>query len=605
MRDQANAIENDPVTRLFRVTDYGAKPDSGEDATRAIQAAIDAASAMEEPAVIEFPLGRYDLYPVNAAQAPYYVSNTVSEDEHPDPTKTIGLWFKGASRIRVEGNGSRLLFHGKMTPIVMDGCVDAEIRNLTIDFARPTISEIRIAAIGESYWDVEVHPDSYYLLKDDKLHWVGEGWSYRGGPAQEYDPVSNRTWRVPNPVTLANHVEQLELGKLRLRFASAPFTTVGHVFQMRDGIRDQVGSLIVGCRNIIWQNVWMQYMHGLGIVGQFSENLTLEGLRLAPDPSEGRTAAGFADFVHLSGMKGKVSIVDSEFEGAHDDAINVHGTHLRIVGVEDGKRVRVRFMHPQTYGFNAFHPGDEIDFISARALTSYATRQVIDIKQLSLREAELTLDALVPETIGDEDVVENVTWTPEVSIRGNVFKRIPTRGILVTTRRKVTIENNSFEKLHMSAILIADDAESWFESGMVRHVRIRGNRFIACGGGTQPVILIHPENTLVSADAPVHSNVVISGNRFELDGSPLLDAKSTHDLIVADNQISRNGVMDGESADSQEIVRLWACSGVEIVGNTFEDNGVAIVKTISMRAKHLAIDTGQAAIIRRDYEDEI
>jgi nitrous oxidase accessory protein NosD len=83
-----------------------------------------------------------------------------------------------------------------------------------------------------------------------------------------------------------------------------------------------------------------------------------------------------------------------------------------------------------------------------------------------------------------------------------------------------------------------------------------------------------------------------------------LDAKSTHDLIVADNQISRNGVKDGSSDDSQEIVRLWACSGVEIVGNTIEDNRVAIVQAISMKAGHLAIDKEQASIIRRDYEDE-
>lgn len=606
MRGQANKIENDPAPRLFRVTDYGAIPDSGEDATRAIQAAIDAASAEDRPTVIEFPPGRYDLYANNASKEPYYVSNTASEKEHPNPLKTIGLWFKGAKRIHVEGNGSRLLFHGKMTPIVMDGCVDVEIRNLTIDFVRPTISEMRIVAICENYWEVEVHPDSYYLLMDDKLYWTDEDWSYRGGPAQEFDPVSNRTWRVSNPITLASRVEQMELGKLRLWFVTAaPITKVGHVFQMRDGIRDQVGALIVGCRNISWRHVWMQYMHGLGIVGQFSENLTLEGLRLAPNPSHGRTAAAFADFVHLSGMKGKISINDCLFEGAHDDAINIHGTHLRIIGAEDESRIRVRFMHPQSYGFSAFHLGDEIDFISASSLIPYATRHVVDIKQHSLREAELTLDAPVPRMIGDEDVIENVTWTPEVSICGNVFKRIPTRGILVTTRRKVTIENNLFEKLHMSAILIADDAISWYESGMVHDVQIRGNQFVACGNGNQPVILIQPENTVVSVDAPVHSNVVISNNRFELDGSPLLDAKSTNDLIVADNQISRNGDMGGEYADSQEIIRLRACSGVEIRGNTIADKAVAIVKTISMKAEHLAIDEGQAAIIRRDHEDEI
>ena len=41
-------------------------------------------------------------------------------------------------------------------------------------------------------------------------------------------------------------------------------------------------------------------------------------------------------------------------------------------------------------------------------------------------------------------VVENVTYTPEVIVRNNYFSRIPTRGLLVTTRRKVLIESNTF-----------------------------------------------------------------------------------------------------------------------------------------------------------------
>jgi hypothetical protein len=33
-------------------------------------------------------------------------------------------------------------------------------------------------------------------------------------------------------------------------------------------------------------------------------------------------------------------------------------------------------------------------------------------------------------------------------------------GVLVTTRRKVVIENNRFDRITMSAVLISDDAES-------------------------------------------------------------------------------------------------------------------------------------------------
>lgn len=43
------------------------------------------------------------------------------------------------------------------------------------------------------------------------------------------------------------------------------------------------------------------------------------------------------------------------FSGAHDDAINLHGTHLRVTETFPERReIKVRFIHHQTVGFPAF-----------------------------------------------------------------------------------------------------------------------------------------------------------------------------------------------------------------------------------------------------------
>ena len=60
------------------------------------------------------------------------------------------------------------------------------------------------------------------------------------------------------------------------------------------------------------------------------------------------------------------------------------------------------------------------------------------------------------------DVVENTAWTPDVSILGNFFNRIPTRGLLVTTRGQVRISNNTIHTNVNAALHIADDAASWY-----------------------------------------------------------------------------------------------------------------------------------------------
>lgn len=82
-------------------------------------------------------------------------------------------------------------------------------------------------------------------------------------------------------------------------------------------------------------------------------------------------------------------------------------------------------------------------------------------------------------------MVENITYTPEVKIHDNVFKETPTRGILVTTRKKVTIENNLFDGMGMAGICISNDAQSWYESGPTRDVTIRGNTLRRSGSDVE------------------------------------------------------------------------------------------------------------------------
>ena len=67
------------------------------------------------------------------------------------------------------------------------------------------------------------------------------------------------------------------------------------------------------------------------------------------------------DGLHVSGCRGRRLVKDCVFSGAHDDAINIHGTYLRVVERLPGRQVKARSMHPQTFGFLAFSPGDEIE----------------------------------------------------------------------------------------------------------------------------------------------------------------------------------------------------------------------------------------------------
>ena len=96
----------------------------------------------------------------------------------------------------------------------------------------------------------------------------------------------------------------------------------------------------------------------------------------------------------------------------------------------------------------------------------------------SLTTIKLTLDKAIPADVQvNQHVVENITYTPAVNISNCEFKEVPTRGILVTTRKPIVIENNTFDGMSMAGIYISDDAQGWYESGPVRDVTIRNNTF--------------------------------------------------------------------------------------------------------------------------------
>lgn len=210
----------------------------------------------------------------------------------------------------------------------------------------------------------------------------------------------------------------------------------------------------------------------------------------------------------------------------------------------DSHTLRLRFMQAQSYGFTAFHAGDTVALVQVKTMmrckTPYRVRWA---RKLSDREILVSFTAPVTDDfeIG-HDCVENLSYTPEVHIHHNYFTRTSTRGLLVTTPRKVVIEDNVFEKTGMSAILIESDAEGWFESGPVKDVLIRNNTFIDCayqGGPGNAVIALNPSNTVVDSRQPVHQNIRIVNNRFLTFDYPVLFAKSTHHLLFSGNSIER------------------------------------------------------------------
>lgn len=460
----------------------------------------------------------------------YYCSNTAKKHENPDGLRRTAVYLKDKKDITIDGNGASIIVHGKMTPLLFDNCENITVRNLVVDYACPTMAEFTVVSNDDGDCVIKINPDCLFGVRNNNLIWHGEEGA-DGKPYWEDSYIGNRRHikvfdtekRICGDFRRDDlefeKIEQIDSDTLRVKLKNKNVSfPAGSIFQTRNIVRDQTGSLFQRCRNLHFENLRIKFMHGLGMVSQFCENVTYKNCDFTP--KEGRTVASTADFFQFSGCRGKIIIDSCKARGAHDDYVNVHGTHLRIVEKNDTENsIVVRFMHNESWGFQAFEKGDELEFIKWDTLIPYGKTEVISYEKISDTDIRLILDRALPDIELNKDVVENATWTPDLYVRNCDFGPTAGRGILCTTRGEVIIENNSFCNLWGPALLIEDDCNFWFESGYTREIIFRNNSVTGCDYGatyeTSPVIRYTPKVMNEKSEEFVHGKLVLKGNIFK------------------------------------------------------------------------------------------
>jgi hypothetical protein len=502
------------------------------------------------------------------------VSNTVGADQR-YRDKRIGLLVEDMRDVTVDGHGARLVFHGLQTAFAAIRSANVTFTNFSFDYAAPKVVDVTVAEAGVTgghAWRILSVPEgSPYRVDGTHVVWLGETSPATGQPywsgtdgleyTQIHDPAAVRTWRADNPL-FTGVAAMADLGGRRIRIdypTAAPPADTGLVYQMRLTDRTEPGVFLWESRDVTLRGLNAYYLQGFGVVGQFSENVTIDRVNFAPDPDSGRTTSSFADHVQMSGVKGRVSITGCLFDGPHDDPINIHGTYVEVVDRPGPATLTLAYMHPETAGFPPFYPGDEVAFVDKRTMVprpgGFGIVSSVD-GTLPLTTMTVTFERPVPAgiTVGGT-VAENLTYTPSVLIAGNAFRNVPTRGVLVATPRPVLITGNRFDGMSMASVYISADASEWYESGAVTDVTIRGNTFTRPTG---PVIFVDPNNQVVDAATPVHRGIVIEDNTFDIGDVTVVNAKSVDGLRFTGN------VVRGPDEREQPLFVFSGCSGVVV-----------------------------------------
>lgn len=644
----STAYANDAVT--INPVDYGADPTGEEDSAEAIWEAFEAAKEATKNGAshvtVDFPKGEYHIYKDKVQQREYHTSNTNSIE---NPTKWIGLLIEDQENFTLQGNGSLFLMHGNMMALAVVRSKNVTLENFSWDFGVPTVTEMTVEKLGttedgKEYTDYlipecfphEVDTANKTIIwhsekspYDDTYYWTQTGIhspSYGIGAYQPNGEMARSYYTSDSPFSRVSDIEEIDDTHVRIVYNSKTdgmrhMQQEGAVIQFAaNAHRQTAGAFTWESENVTADHVNVHYMHGFGWLIQMSKDVYYRNCDLLPREGSGHMVVSFADGIHASGASGDLVIENCNFSDTHDDPINLHGTFTRVEQKKDDHTLILKYIHTQQGGFPQFHQGDQVAFFTRDTLEStdnetlYTVDEVIsnpgengnDLRTMEIRFAE-TLPENLTDKIGGEPkyVAENVTYAPQVTIRGCTFKNVPTRGILCTTRNKVLIEDNIFHGMTMATIYLSNDSNEWYESGPIRDMTIRNNIFyIKTIGRTSweyaPAIYVHPVTkggSLPSEDNPIHKNILIEDNTFFMDTDTVVKAESVENLTIRNNKILRmdpkieieistaktrllagdrttlqtaaNG--DVHTKNTDNVYEFTKCKNVTLENNTYDD----------------------------------
>lgn len=545
------------VEKIYYARDFGVVPGTGEDMTEELAKAVETIKAEcdGKPAVLVLECGEYDFYPDSANVREYYISN---HDQ--DNPKRVAVALEGVKNLTLKGESgyANFMMNGRMLPVAMVDCENCKLENIAVDTRVPQITQVEVLEndTENGYITYRIAPYVNYRVDNGRLVVYGSNWEFvpSWGIAFEGD-TKHIIYTTSDIGVGTSGVEEVEPYVIRAPWRDHRLVP-GSVIAMRSYARPTPGIFVTECNNTTLLNTCVFYAEGMGLLAQMSENLTLDGFRVALREGGDRYFTTQADATHFSGCKGMITSVNGLYEGMMDDAINVHGTYLRVVQRLDDYTLVGRYMHGQAYGFYWGGAGDSVQFVRSDVMEITEGNRVVEIapydkeQQAGCKEFRIKFEKALPADIANgKSGIENLEWTPEVYFAGNTIRNNRARGALFSTPKSTLVENNLFDHTSGTAILLCGDCNGWFETGACRDVVIRNNHFVNALTSmfqfTNGIISIYPEiPDLASQTKYFHGGdgkgVVIEDNTFETFDAPIVYARSLDGLVFRGNKVVQN-----------------------------------------------------------------
>lgn len=467
------------------------------------------------------------------------------------------IYLKGLSDITLDFGGATLFLEDdSIQPFVLDECKNVTVKNVTVEYKRSLMDEIDIVDIKDGeIWlkqtekqrahfplkvengalipvaDGKEYPDDFkaphfFSLYDKKSHESVAMCLVRIGKDLPVIPKEQFPFKYYELCAEKRGDYIVLMGELPPGITSDVTCAQSH------SSRDLNSCFIIRSKNTRLENFRVLNGGGMGILGMYSEGITLDTLKFYCDENSHGIATNAADALHLISCFGKVEIVNSVFEGMKDDAINIHSNYYTVDSVSDRIiHARLKTDIQANPAVNAyFKMFGENDTVAVYDKNTTLQKQTFKIRQVKIT-GDFSADLFIDGDVGSlrtGDSIENLTAQADVHIKDCRFGKARTH-LRLQTRGKILIEDCKCSL----KILLPGDKKYWYEASPVTDLTIKNCKFI----GDNARIESRPEFEVCDKSPYYHSGIKIINNTF--DAQNALDLQFCKDILFEGNTNSR------------------------------------------------------------------
>jgi len=463
------------------------------------------------------------------------------------------IYLKDLSNVTLDFGGATLFLRDDtIQPFVLDGCKNITIKNVTIEYERSLLNEMDIVDVkdGEIWCRQTEKQKKHFPMR------AQNGFLIPISGEKEYPDAfkepkffnlydrDTRDFRKMYLIRIGTELPHLPKEQFPFRYFDLTAEQRGDCIvlcgELPDGIipgvtcaithseRDVSSCFIICSENTVLENVRILNGAGMGILGMYSENITLDGVQYCFDERSHGITTNAADAVHLISCFGKIEIVNSIFEGMKDDALNIHSNYYTVQSIENNViYAKLKTDIQENPGVNAHYKMfDKGDTLAIYRGSTTVLKQILAVENIEVT-GDFTADIYCNgdlSALDVDDTIENRSAQADLHIKNCRFGKAGTH-LRLQTRGKVLIEDCECSL----TILLSGDKNYWYEGSPINDLTIKNCRFM----GKRGLIIAMPSFDVCDESPYYHSGIKIIQNTFDVTNA--LNLSNCKDILFERN----------------------------------------------------------------------